>query len=166
MQYSEADEALISLLEWMDNCSTEPDLGHIHFSSHLSRCKALELGQCGADHLRKIGFGDGMLNTSDSALWIEDDRGQPVGILVFSIDGTCGEDIWLDLAYVIPEHRGKGMFTALFRKLVDLAADRGALTIGAGIHRENRPMLQAADANELELVYFEGDQWVHAGLYL
>jgi GNAT superfamily N-acetyltransferase len=60
--------------------------------------------------------------------------GKVVGVIVW-IDQKDSRRIWLQLGYVVPEHRGKGIYGHLWRALIDKARElqRPAIWSATGI---------------------------------
>ena len=69
-------------------------------------------------------------------LWAEDELSRPIGVIAFAFD-SIEKDIWIELAYTDPEHRRKGVYRALFSRLVEGATKRGVRLIESGIHEQN-----------------------------
>jgi GNAT superfamily N-acetyltransferase len=57
-------------------------------------------------------------------LWAEDGFSQPIGVVAFAF-GPVEQYVWIELAYTSPEHRRKGVYRALFLRLVEMATRRG-----------------------------------------
>ena len=83
---------------------------------------------------------------NDSALVSFGDNGHVEGFLIYRYDDVkCSWFILL--AYVLPEHRRKGIHTALFSALVERAKKRGdILSIDCGTHIDNRAAQAAFEA--------------------
>ncbi|UFX13161.1 GNAT family N-acetyltransferase [Sinorhizobium meliloti] len=70
--------------------------------------------------------------------------GKAIGMLIYA----CGEDNWhITLSYVAPEHRRKGIHTALFNALRDKAKEQGNIfSILSGTHGNNLAAQAAFEA--------------------
>lgn len=87
---------------------------------------------------------------NDGCLVAVDENGASVGFLAYRHDDLkCSWFIML--AYVAPQHRRKGIHTALFSALVERATKRGdILAIESGTHVNNKAAQAAFDAQGRE----------------
>lgn len=80
--------------------------------------------------LHQGGIGDGeCIGANLNALVAYAPNGRdmlPVGVMAFKIGTSC---VWLDLAYVIPDFRGRRIFTAMWSTLTSLVAEKMPSTI-------------------------------------
>lgn len=109
------------------------------------------------------GMGDPQLADQNGVLWVEDGAGNPVGFLAYSWDEEA-EEIWIELSFILPEYRRKGIYTALFERLVQIANRKGASSVRSGIHPNNEPMLKAAVSTGRELAPSYDGEYVTAVL--
>lgn len=69
----------------------------------------------------------------------EESGRRAVGVLAISDMDWCGT-YNINLGYVIPEYRQKGVYTVLWNVLVDLAQQKNYGTIEGSTHSDNDPM--------------------------
>lgn len=106
---------------------------------------ALTLAVAGWAECQEKGWGDGTLNIfSDIKAFLARVRvGQeivPAGVLTFDYQPPF-KRVWIYQSYVIPEMRGRGVYTAMFNKLVEYSiADLKAVSIQSGTHVRNTAM--------------------------
>jgi GNAT superfamily N-acetyltransferase len=98
--------------------------------------------------LQEKGYGDGRLpfHTDMQALMAISANGQdpiPVGIMVFTVD-TVLSRLWIDLSFVSPEFRGRGVYTAMWEALVSIARQAGIATIESATATSNTTMRAVA----------------------
>lgn len=110
--------------------------------------QAVQLAVRGWLELQERGFGDGRVpfHIDMSAFIAHVRNGHSVelaGILVFTRDDTIGR-LWVDLAYVIPECRGHGVFRSMWEDLSSYALKSAALTIEMATSVQNGPMRAVA----------------------
>jgi GNAT superfamily N-acetyltransferase len=78
---------------------------------------------------------------SKGLYWVAETEGRVVGHLMFSAewsDWRCGEIWWLQSVYVSPDHRGQGVFKALYHHVLALARDIGVKVLRLLVAHENR----------------------------
>ena len=135
------------------------------FSTHYSRdywgCGAKQLYEGAAKETRSAGMGNAVLEEYQRFLWVNDDHGTPIGIVAYTYE-PLDDQVWIELAYVAPEHRRQGIYSALRSELRRRAINLGAKTIASGIHKTNVPMLAAASKEGCELAPFEGEAFMRA----
>lgn len=68
----------------------------------------------------------------------------PVGVLVYSKEDYA-KRWFINLGYVAPPLRNKGVYKALWNKLVELAAAAGTVQIDGITHIDNAPMRAVAE---------------------
>jgi GNAT superfamily N-acetyltransferase len=115
--------------------------------------------------LSESGWGDPQLDFSIWLLWMEDDLSRPIGIVGYAVD-RIEKDIWVELTYTAPEHRRKGVYRALFSRLVEMAIRRGVRCIESGIHERNEAMLRAARTSGRCLEPMASEPYLKATLVL
>lgn len=73
-----------------------------------------------------------------------DEAGTPLGSLLLTrewSDWTCTWYWWIQSVYVKPECRGKGIYTAMYEKVKELARENRVKTIRLYVDRTNEPAL-------------------------
>ncbi|ASP50942.1 GNAT family N-acetyltransferase [Sinorhizobium meliloti] len=82
-----------------------------------------------------------------------DEDGRAIGFIIYD----CGEESWnITLSYVVPEHRRKGINTALFYALCDKAIEQGnVFSIDSGTHAKNLAAQAAFEAQGRTKEYIE-----------
>jgi GNAT superfamily N-acetyltransferase len=109
---------------------------------------AIKLAVSGWHALLQAGFADEggcVVQWDQKALlgWVEGDGRQcPVAVLTY-YDRPAMNDMWISLAYVLPEWRRKGVHTALFARLVEKAKEAKRRAICSGAHINNTASRQA-----------------------
>ena len=68
----------------------------------------------------------------------------PVGIIVWSTV-AWQRDAFILLGYVDPKHRGRGIYTALYRRLVEIARQAGLRTVSGTVAYRNTAMRAVAE---------------------
>lgn len=91
----------------------------VELVDELNYTPATLLATAGWLEVEQAGFGDGVLNIGGVQkavlAYLRADRDEvPVGVITFQVDGAR---IWLCQSYVVPEYRGRGIYTAMWAKL-------------------------------------------------
>lgn len=124
-------------------------IGHaVQFFPRINGSVALKLAIDGWVEMNNKGLGDGSINWSPEMSGIvgftANGRDQlPVGVLTF--DQQPGNaNLWVSQAYVQEEFRGRGVYSAMWAKLVEFAAENGYQAIRMGTHLRNSAMRAVA----------------------
>lgn len=110
---------------------------------------ALALALQGWAEINANGLGDGILNchASYKAVLGSAQNGRdavPVGVLTYDFEPLLRR-VWVYQAYVHPEFRGRGVYTAMWAKLVEHSAEvLKAQSIQMGTHVRNSAMRAVA----------------------
>jgi len=121
----------------------------IQFFDGLNNTPALELAMRGWAEMHEKGLSDGNLNIHSSlkafvAIAPNGHDKLPVGVMTFDPEPTLRR-VWIFQSYVIPEFRGRGIYTALWNKLVEYATvELKAKSIQSGTHVRNSAMRAVA----------------------
>lgn len=116
----------------------------------ISRTPALDLAMRGWADTVDHGFGDGTLNVFSSikafVAFTENGRDMlPVGVLTWDEDAVL-KRIWIYQGYVLPEFRGRGVYSALWAALVNHAtANTKVVAIESATHIKNITMRAVAN---------------------
>jgi hypothetical protein len=86
---------------------------------------------------------------------------QPIGILGYFWD-ELDDGLWVEVAFVAPEQRCRGVYKSLFDRLRVLAERKGAAWIRSGIHQNNYVMLRAAVRTGRRLTPMSGEPYFAA----
>ncbi|RVJ77562.1 GNAT family N-acetyltransferase [Sinorhizobium meliloti] len=120
----------------------------IRFYKHYAHSPAWELVPQALTYLEESGFGLGRgpqtpPSFTDSCMAAIGKDGKAIGFMIYR-----GEMLWtIDLSYVVPEHRRKGIHTALFDALVDKGLQQGNIvSIKCTTHPNNLPAQAAFEA--------------------
>lgn len=119
------------------------------FLDGLNNTPALDLAIRGWAEINEKGFGDGTLNCYASLKavlgYAMNGRDRlPVGVITFDYD-TMLRRVWAFQVYVLPEFRGRGIYTAMFAELVRYGTDvLNANSIQMGTHLRNAAMRAVA----------------------
>lgn len=79
------------------------------------------------------------------------DPSTALGVLIWS-DNASANELWVQLAYVLPSYRRLGTHKTMFDALKDKARELKRDFIGSGIHIDNKPMRMAAKNEEREII--------------
>lgn len=118
----------------------------IRFYKHYAYSPAWELVPQAVTYLEESGFGLGRGPQTpplftDSCLAAIGKDGKAIGFVTWD----CGGEIWhITLSYVVPEHRRKGIHTALFDALVDKGLQKGNIVSIDSMTHGNNLAAQAA----------------------
>lgn len=118
------------------------------YYEHLNNTPALALAmRCWAD-IEERGLGDGTLSVyADSHAFVGYARNGrdmlPAGVITFSHEPQA-DRVWIHQGYVAPEFRGRGVYGALWRTLVEHAGKLRAATIMSATHVRNEAMRAVA----------------------
>jgi len=74
-------------------------------------------------------------------LWVEH-NGQPSGLMLYSPVSDVGF-VWVELIYVRPNFRRRGICMTLLRHLLGVVSGYGASTIACSVHANNYTMVKA-----------------------
>ena len=86
------------------------------------------------------------LNTSGCmAVMVSSFIREPVGVITFSHTKWVRQ-LDIHIGYVVPEHRGRGIYRAMWNRLVEEAQARDALVIWGNTHTDNAVMRATARA--------------------
>lgn len=78
----------------------------------------------------------------EAVIAIEDEK--VVGIISYFLDKETETSYWINLSYVLPSHRQKGVWKKMYKKLVEVAKSRHIKVIEGGIHVDNTAMIESA----------------------
>ena len=67
-------------------------------------------------------------------VYLAEEDGRPIGYLVCRVDEPC---VWAESLYVSPDHRRRGVASALYQKAEELAASFGEDTVYNCVHPNN-----------------------------
>lgn len=115
----------------------------------LSHTPALELAMRGWAECVEKGLGDGTLNlwASLNAFIAYAQNGRemiPAAVMTWEHDKTL-KRVWIYQSYTLPEFRGRGLYNALWAKMVEHATvELKASTIESGTHVRNTAMRAVA----------------------
>lgn len=87
----------------------------------------------------------------DSVLWMEHE-GEIVAVLTYKAQ-EWNKTLWICLSFVLPVHRGNGLYSRLYAKAVEIAKEKGMVRVESGISPRNGAMLAAATKNGRRLEY-------------
>lgn len=91
----------------------------------VNAAPASKLAMRGWIELNDNGLGDGELIATDQATYVAyapNGRDMvPAGVLVFKIGSST---VWVSMAYVLPEYRGRGVFSAMWAALHELVFEK------------------------------------------
>lgn len=91
---------------------------------------------------RTDGLTGSCLEWSNDVIWAESE-GRIVGVMVYAwLDWN--REVWINIAYVIPERRGQGVYRSMFARLEEVAKEKKAASIATGIHDDNTRMIKLA----------------------
>ncbi|MDW9473159.1 GNAT family N-acetyltransferase [Sinorhizobium meliloti] len=121
----------------------------VQFYENCSQSPASRLVPQALTYLEESGFALGRRGPqtpssfTDSCVAALDEDGRAIGFIIY-----CGEMVWdIDLSYVVPEHRRKGIHTALFEALVDKGLQHGnIISINCMTHPNNLAAQAAFEA--------------------
>ncbi|HEX7116260.1 MAG TPA: GNAT family N-acetyltransferase [Steroidobacter sp.] len=84
------------------------------------------------------------LTGNESTLWAEDDRGRPLGVLLWTPRrfDTCW---WVELAYVPKSLRRAGVFWRLRERMYELAKEAGVQCIESIVSIDNEAVIGSFD---------------------
>lgn len=84
------------------------------------------------------------VNWDQSAVFFEYE-GRPVAVISYSYT-EWNSQVWINLGYVKPKHRSRGLYTALYHEVRKIAISKGARTLASGIDCKNKAMISAAES--------------------
>ncbi|ASP84777.1 GNAT family N-acetyltransferase [Sinorhizobium meliloti] len=120
----------------------------IQFYENCSQSPASRLVPQASTYLEESGFALGRRGPhppvfTDPCVAAIDEDGRAIGFMIYR-----GEMLWnIDLSYVVPEHRRKGIHTALFDALVDKGLQKGNIvSINCMTHANNLAAQAAFEA--------------------
>ena len=116
-----------------------------------------------SDELEEFHFNEAIVKESVTASFSEntywflfiDEDGNPFGTCYLqSVHNywRLEKRFYLGGFFILPSHRGKGLFRLMNQKLVDWAKDHGGVQIYAHIHKDNQKSLSTFEAVGLEKV--------------
>lgn len=110
----------------------------------LNGTPALDLAVRGWADCVERGLGDGTLNVHASLkaflAYAQNGREMlPVGVVTWDY-GDIEKRVWIYQSYVLPEFRGRGIYGAMWQKLVARAVELKAVSIQSGTHVQNTAM--------------------------
>lgn len=116
-----------------------------HFDG-INFTPALPLALRGVLELIDAGLSDPVLTLDwDAAAIVAFSNGKPVGVLVWKkLDWR--KEAFIQLGYVLPDHRGQGAYRALWHALIDKAVELKLHHIESGTHLDNAAMRAVARA--------------------
>jgi RimJ/RimL family protein N-acetyltransferase len=120
----------------------------VAYYEHLNNTPALALAMKGWADVEERGLGDGTLSVyADSHAFVGYARNGrdllPAGVITFSEEKNAGR-LWIHQGYVVPEFRGRGLYSTLWCKLVEHAVKLRASTIMSATHVRNEAMRAVA----------------------
>lgn len=105
--------------------------------------KAAELAVMGWLEVQQNGHGDGRLSVAEAyGSILATALGVPIGVLIFS---RQAEYLWIEISYVLPAQRRRGVFRLLWNALLDQARILGISKVRSGIDVNNIDMRAIAD---------------------
>lgn len=111
----------------------------------LNDTPAAELGQRASAELIENGFGQRIVGLHWSYdCFVAYNNTTPVGFVIYEDRVKSYKDLWLHLSYVIPEHRGRGVFSKLWAALIEKAQAVEGLSINSMTHPANLVMRSVA----------------------
>lgn len=112
----------------------------------LNFTPALKLAVRGWLELLEEGLADNALGLAwdQNAFVAFDEDGEAVGTIVYQ-HFQYRKELWVQQGYVLPEHRGKGVYKELFAACVAKARELKAVRISGGTHPRNAVMRAAAE---------------------
>jgi len=112
--------------------------------TNMQRTPAVKLAVRGQLEIIESGHGDEilMLQWDHNAIlgWFDH---EPVGVITFSHTKWVRQ-LDIHIGYVVPEHRGRGVYRAMWDRLVEEAQAREALVIWGNTHVDNAVMRATA----------------------
>jgi GNAT superfamily N-acetyltransferase len=116
----------------------------VRLFDRLNNTPAAELATRGWLECVEKGWTDGSLNASSDqkafVAYVENGREVlPAGVMTWKHFGDTNE-IYVFQSFVVPEFRGRGVYTALWQSMVSKAIDLKASAICSGTHSQNRAM--------------------------
>lgn len=123
---------------------TEEPAIRVDLIEGLTGTPALELAIRGWAECVENHFGDGTLGVhgEQHAMLAYAPNGRdmlPVGVMTFTHYPTT-KLVWIQQSYVVPEFRGRGIYTTMWRKMVEHAVSLKVLSIQSGTHTRNATM--------------------------
>jgi RimJ/RimL family protein N-acetyltransferase len=121
----------------------------IHFVDGLNGSPALPLAIAGWAEMVEKNFGDGTLtvHADQKAFLAYAANGRemvPVGVMTFDLPDDA-KRVWLLQGYVLPEFRGRGIYRALWERLIEHSiVELKARTIYSGTNVRNSAMRAVA----------------------
>ena len=85
--------------------------------------------------------------------YVEDEDGDVIGAAIFDLDKTKRQ-AWIYLAAVAADHRSQGIYSAIYRKIEDIARNEGMKGLGSNVNVRNAPMLATAEKNGRQLIAY------------
>jgi RimJ/RimL family protein N-acetyltransferase len=90
----------------------------------------------------------------DSVVWIENDAGQIVALILYAIRKD-EDDCWILLTYTIPSHRGKGINPKLLDIVKEIAKTKFEIkTISSNIFAANTSALKAIEKTGRKIIAY------------
>lgn len=98
----------------------------VELVEELNYTPAMVLAAAGWLEVEQKGLGDGVLNIGGAQkamiAYLRIDRDEvPIGVITFQVDGAR---LWLCQSYVVPEHRGRGIYRSMWLALVNHAVEK------------------------------------------
>ena len=99
--------------------------------------------------------------------WVADDGGEVLGSLLTTYewsDWRAGTVLWIQSVYVAPEHRGRGVYRALYESLVErVEADPGLKGIRLYVERTNTAAQDVYERLGMSREHYDLYEWLKEG---
>lgn len=112
---------------------------------HLNHSPGYMLAVRGQLEIEKIGFGprEVVLHYLQKTI-VARLKGRVVGVIVWE-RVEASREAWITLGYVDPDCRGRGVYNALYRRLVEVARRESLRSVAGGVSATNATMRAVAE---------------------